>query len=91
MRAYLAQRFPALADRPLDGALHALPDGSFVQLAMLPRLRVRRLEVLRIEGTSVDRPFEGQPAQRLGPPTLNLQRSRADLVTYYVGITVGLR
>ena len=26
-----------------------------------------------------------------GPPTLNLQRSRADLVTYYVGISVGLR
>ena len=26
-----------------------------------------------------------------GPPSLNIQRSRADLVTYFVGVTIGLR
>jgi hypothetical protein len=26
-----------------------------------------------------------------GPPTLNIQRSRADLLTYFVGVSVGLR
>lgn len=26
-----------------------------------------------------------------GPPTLHIQRSRADLVTYYVGVSVGVR
>lgn len=45
-------------------------------------LRNGRVRYLR-EGDIVD--------NVTGPPTLNLQRSRADLITYYVGVSVGLR
>ena len=47
-------------------------------------LRNGNVEYLR-EGDIVLNPTPGQP------PTYNIQRSRADLVTYFVGITVGLR
>ena len=45
-------------------------------------LRNGRVHYLR-EGDIIDNPS--------GPPTFDLQRSRADLLTYYLGITVALR
>ncbi|HEY0969693.1 MAG TPA: hypothetical protein VGE02_01815 [Gemmatimonadales bacterium] len=45
-------------------------------------MRNGRVRYLR-EGDIIDNPT--------GPPTFDIQRSRADLVTYFVGITVGVR
>lgn len=45
-------------------------------------LRNGRVEYLR-KGDIIDQPS--------GPPQFNIQRSRADLVTYYVGVSVGVR
>jgi hypothetical protein len=46
-------------------------------------LRNGRVHYLR-KGDIIDDPYGG-------PPTFNIQRSRADLVTYFIGVTVGLR
>ncbi|HEU4630409.1 MAG TPA: hypothetical protein VFS08_11735 [Gemmatimonadaceae bacterium] len=45
-------------------------------------LRNGNVRYLR-EGDIIDNPS--------GPPYLNIQRSRADLVTYYLGVSIGLR
>jgi hypothetical protein len=60
-----------------------MADASPVSLDIGARyLRNGRVRYLR-EGDIVDNVS--------GPPTLNLQRSRADLMTVYVGVSVGLR